>query len=493
MFDMRTTLKRWGGHLACRLSVAQSQSIYDFVVTAGCKPTPPKARSIVLLLVMLVALSGCKSDHRPSPHAKMRIGDFAGARDLVESQVEDDLDDRRYMLDRMRAGVLNLDAGDVRRSEKWFSEVYDVLRTQGLNDDKTVRSVVLTEGVKVWKGEPFEQALALVYYGFVQASQGSWDNARAAAANALFYLRDFEPEQEGEPQRRIDTEEIARRAAIYEAKQRGDTGSSPEFADGDEYLDNGYVAEENNFTLAYLLHGIASQQLGRDAEASDYFNRVVKLSPAHRPLVEQLRAGDYNTIVVVADGIGPRKVATGPGDALSRYQPIDTTRTPARVSVVGQSPFEAPAVTDVNTMALDHRWNNLEDVRVAKNVIGDVLIAGGAIVIAQGIDDESFEAAAIGAGIAALGLLMKRSAKANTDYCDVFPQRLFVAALNVTQPGTDVTIDLPGVWPPGGATLRSVDPPLTNQAAFYYLRVPMDRDLDPSAIQTTNRPIQSNP
>ncbi|MEM9345090.1 MAG: hypothetical protein AAGB26_00605 [Planctomycetota bacterium] len=439
-----------------------------------------------MLVLIVTAGLGCQSGTRPSPHGKMRVGDFAGARDLVESQVEDDLGNRRYMLDRMQAGVLNLDAGDVRQSERWFAEVYDVLRTQGLNEDRTVRSVIFTEGVKVWKGEPFEQAMALVYYGFVQASQGSWDNARAAASNALFYLRDFEPEEEGKPERRIDTQEVAKRAAEYEARQRGET---PEFDDGDDYLDNGYVAEENNFTMAYLLHGIASQQLGRDAEASDYFNRVVKLSPAHRPLVKQLRAGDYNTVVVVADGLGPRKIATGPGNALSRYQPIDTTQTPAKISVVGQSPFEVPAVTNLNQMALDHRWNNLEDVRVAKNVIGNVLIAGGAIVIAEAIDEESWEFAAIGAGIAALGLLAKGTAKANTDYCDVFPQRLFVAALNITEPDTDITIEMPGVWPPGGSTLRSLTPPLTNQAAFYYLRIPTDRDLDPNAIVDVTQPV----
>ena len=437
-----------------------------------------QARLWLGFAMLLVLLGGCRGGPRPSPHGQMRVGDFAGARDLVESQVENDRDDRRYMLDRMRAGVLNLDAGDVRRSERWFAEVYDVLRTQGLNEDKTVRSIVFTEGVKVWKGEPFEQAMALVYYGFVQASQGSWDNARAAAGNALFYLRDFDPKEEGQSPRRIDTAEIARRAAAYETKQRG---AAPEFATGDEYLDNGYVAEENNFTMAYLLHGIASQQLGRDAEASDYFNRVVKLSPEHRPLVEQLRAGDYNTIVVVADGLGPKKIATGTGNALSRYQPIDRTHTPARISIVGQSPMNLPAVTDLNTMALDHRWNNLEDVRIAKNVLGDVAVAGGAIVVAQGIADESVEAAAIGAGIVAIGLLLKESAKANTDYCDVFPQRLFVAALNVTEPGTDVTIDLPGVWPVAGAVLRNLNPPLTNQAAFQYLRIPMDRTLNPRA------------
>jgi len=290
MFDVRSAMSDVRGAAGVLLLVARKRCLTPFLLLAA---------------LALLPGAGCKSDYRPSPHGKMRVGDFAAARDLVEAQVEDDRGDRRYMLDRMRAGVLNLDAGDPVRAERWFAEVYDVLRTQGLNEDKTVRSVVLTEGVKVWKGEPFEQAMALVYYGFVQASLGSWDNARAAAGNALFYLRDFDAEEAGEPgsggERRIDTEEIARRAAAYEAKQRGE---EPEYASGDEYLDHGYVAEENNFTMAYLLHGIASQQLGRDDEASDYFNRVVKLSPRHRPLVKRLRAGDYNTIVVVADGRG---------------------------------------------------------------------------------------------------------------------------------------------------------------------------------------------
>lgn len=406
----------------------------------------------------------------------MRAGMYAEARNLVESQVVDDWGDRRYMLDRMRAGVLNLDAGDPVRAERWFAEVYDVLRTQGLNDDKTVRSVVFNEGVKVWKGEPFEQAMALVYYGFVQASQGSWDNARAAAGNALFYLRDFDPEEEGKPERRIDTAEIARRAAEYEAKQRGE---APAFAGGNEYLDKGYVAEESNFTMAYLLHGIASQQLGRVDEANDYYERVLRLNGELGPLVAQLRSGDYNTIVVIADGFGPRKVAIGPGNALSRYQPIDRLHQPAELRYAGQPTRTLAAVTNLNHMAMDHRWNTLEDVRVAKNFLGNVAVRGGTIVLAKGIDDESWETAAIGAGIIAVGLLLKGTAKANTDYCDVFPQRLFVAALNVTEPGHELVVDMPSSPPQFSATLRHLNPPIGPQAGFHYLRAPGVVELDP--------------
>lgn len=444
----------------------------------------------VLLLIAVLVLSGCQNTPRPSPHAKMRAGDFAGARDLVEAQVVNDRSDRRYMLDRMRAGVLNLDAGEPERAERWFAEVYDVLRTQGLNEDKTVSAVVFTEGVKVWKGEPFEQAMALVYYGFVQASLGSWDNARAAAGNALFYLRDFSGEDDAGGStpgssggRRIDTAEIARRAAAYEAQQRGESGESegdPEYASGDDYLDHGYVAERNNFTMAYLLHGIASQQLGRDDEASDYYNRVLTLSPQMQPLVQQLRAGAYNTIVVVADGLGPRKVATGPSGALSRYQPLDRDRSPARLLYAGGPAVELPAVTDVNSMALDHRWNNLEDVRIAKSVLGDLAIAGGLGAVVIGADRDS-EAAMIAGGAAVLaGLYLKATAKANTDHCDVFPQRLFVAALNVTEPGHELALELPGRPVAYAATLKNLAPPISPEAAFYYLRAPAERDLDPN-------------
>ncbi len=468
-----------------------------------CEVRRKKGQSLfsVALLLMLAVLSGCQHEPRMTPHAKMRAGMYEEARDLVESQVIDDRSDRRYMLDRMRAGVLNLDAGDPQRAERWFAEVYDVLRTQGLNADKTVSSVVLTEGVKVWKGEPFEQAMALVYYGFVQASLGSWDNARAAAGNALFYLRDFESDKDGDAAaseggegQRIDTAEIARRAAEYEARQRGETPEGQaegDFKSGDEYLDHGYVAESNNFTMAYLLHGIASQQLGRDDEASDYYKRVLELNPQLRPLVQQLRSGQYNTIVVVADGLGPRKVATGPNNVLSRYQPIDAQRSPAVLQYAGMDAQQLPAVTDVNQMALDHRWNNLEDVRIAKNVLGDLALVGGSVVLFEGARQKDATLAIIGAGVLAAGVFMKATSQANTDYCDVFPQRLFVAALNVTEPNHELVVDMPGPPPSFSARLKNLEPPVGPGAKFYYLRTPVDRDLNPRPRSVTD-PSASN-
>lgn len=439
-------------------------------------------------LLVLVVLPGCQDEFRVSPQGLMRDGRYAEARDLVETQIEDDREERRYMLSRMRAGVLNLDAGDPERAERWFAEVYDVLRTQGLNKDKTVSSVVLTEGVKVWKGEPFEQALALVYYGFVQASLGSWDNARAAAGNALFYLRDFDAEAEGEPERMIDSAEIARRASRHEAEQGGG-----EYGSGDEYLDKGYVAEENNFTMAYLLHGIASHQLGRDDEASDYLHRAEKLEPALGPMVERIKAGGYNTVVVIADGMGPMKIAMGPGNALSRFSPLERAASPGTLRYAGRTD-DLPAVTDVNRLAVDHRWNNLEDVRLAKNVIGKVGQVGGTFALARAASEGNGTLALIGAGVLLAGTAIKSTAQANTDYCDVFPQRLFLAVLDVEEPGQELVVDLTGPQGPRSASVGPLAPPRTGEAAFYYLRAPVERQLNANANApqpTTNQPTHA--
>jgi len=86
----------------------------------------------------------------------------------------------------------------------------------------------------------------------------------------------------------------------------------------------------------------------------------------------------------------------------------------------------------VDDQPANGRANHIQSNDAAQEFyIRDVMLAGGAFVVLKGADDRNWETAAIGAGIAALGLLFKSTAKANTDYCDVFPHRLFVAAIDV--------------------------------------------------------------
>ncbi len=390
----------------------------------------------------------------------------------------EDRADRRYLLDRMRLAIITLADGYPTAAQPVFERVYEVLRTQGINADKTVESVVINEDLKFWKGEPFEQALTMFYYSVQQAMLGHWDNARAAAGNALFNLRDFGDNEQGE---RLDVEAIVRRAMIYE--QARAHGEDPDAAlHQEDYLNTGYAVRESNFTLGYLMAALANQQLGRQTEADDNYAVVVQINPYIEPLVAHLKSGRYNTVLVVSHGLGPQKVAYGPDGALARFDPrwpsddrplIVTVRDEGGVLDRGAYPL----VCDVNAMAADHMWNNLEDVRLAKSTLGTTLVIGGTVATHYGLHRDTDEAVYAGLGALVAGLFFKATAHADTRYCDLMPQRFYLVPVTIDRPGlrVDVMIEgdpgsrmvLAGLRPPRrGAQLRYVR--LASAGQAYY-------------------------
>ncbi len=435
---------------------------------------------VAVMCIIFSALAGCHTT-MDTPRAAMAAGDFAAARLRVRDHLTDDRGDRRYILDRMRLGALTLADGYPQSAQHVFEQTYDMLRTRGINADKTVDAVVFNEGVKIWKGEPFEQALAMAYYGMTQAELGSWDNTRAAAGNALFKLRDFGDDDTGH---RLNTYEIARRSLLYErAKARG--ASDEEARQAADYLDHGYVARDSNFTLGYLLAGIANQQLDRAEEASDNYTRVVEIDPDLEPLVEAFRQGAYNTVLVVSMGLGPRKEGYGPDGALARFTP----RFPSdgRPLIVRVGDFQAqtyPQVLDVNAMAADHMWNNLEDIRIAKSYLGTGLLYGGAIAIDIGAHQHSEEAVYAGLGAIGAGLLMKAGAHADTRYCDVYPQRFYVVPLHIDDDHPAITLQVEG-QPGTRLVLRGLGSPEGDDA---QLRCMLAFPMCPTATRRAGRP-----
>ncbi|MEM6552185.1 MAG: hypothetical protein AAF750_08660 [Planctomycetota bacterium] len=447
---------------------------------------------VLTLWVAVVLVGGCHAPRLETPTDAVLTGQYTEAAAFVRRQVVEEKGSRRYVLTRMRVGVMELAAGEPERAEGSLAEVYDLLRTQGINADKTVATVVVNEGVRVWKGEPFEQALAMTYFGLTEGVLGSWDNVRAAAQSSLFYLRDFGQGDEGSGARPrvtgsvgvgvgagggggrsrvrtggVSSLDLMLRAA--EAEERGEP----------DYLDTGYVAEASDFTLGYLLHGIASQQLGRDDEARDYLDRAVWLNPALGPLRDRLWDEPYNAVLVASYGLAPRKEAYGPGRALARFVPVFGS-TPSRlsVSVDGRQQAESHVVTDVNRLAIDHRWNNLEDLRLAKVALGRAGILVGSVIASRGFSRDNDTVGLIGLGIVALGFYMEYQAQANTDYCDVFPQRFYVVPLwlepedGVASEGSTVEMQV-GNRPGASARLDGVRGAAAGQPAkLIYFRVP---------------------
>lgn len=402
-------------------------------------------------LCAVLAVSGCASGRADRGVVNAAaVGEYGAARARLYSRgigsergVSND-----NLLDRVRLLVLDLADGQPKAAEENANQIYEVLRTQGINADRTVASVVFGEDVRYWKGEPFEQALAYTYIAMQKAMLGDWGNCRAAAEGSLFLLRDFGENERG---RRLSQQELAERAARQ----------------GDRYLES-YRTRGSDFALGYFLSGVGSLAIGDEQGAAERLAEAVALQPDLADAVESIQSGRANTILVVDFGLAPTKVATGPQGAISAYE-VNTwgDRVPLRVTVNGEDAGGFPIAADVNAMSADHSWRNLEDVRVAKAIIGQGLIVGGAVV-AGASDDRDTQL--IGLAMILAGIAAAATSSADTRHNELLPQRVYVAAVQVDHEDSRLRLDVRG-REASPLTLLGVDPPPAGRFQLRYVRM----------------------
>lgn len=388
------------------------------------------------LLVLIVGISscwivGCVAKPDRALMKSVQAGEYADARDRLTHSMSNSRRSRAYMLDRMRLVIANMGDGSLEAAVDDSMEVYDLLRVQGMNADKTVASVVINEDIKFWKGEPFEQALMYNYVAMLHGQLGDWGNARAAAESSLFLLRDFGQNADGE---RKSTLDIAAAAAAQDAKS-------------DVYFDQGYSAAESNFALGHLIAGIANQAMSRPGEARDHFRSATQIDSSLESVVSKISSGSANVVLIVDAGLGPVKTAYGPDNALAKFVPLSEWqygREGLLVAVDRSTPARFAVACDVNEMASDHMWNNLEDVRLAKSYLGTALIVGGAAVAGYGAYDDNQGAAIAGLAMILAGAIAKAGAHADTRYCEIVPQRTYVVPIYVHGKGAQVSLEVEG-------------------------------------------------
>lgn len=351
--------------------------------------------------------SGCSSKHTVDPVAAYYRYDFPTAREVLRPKAAARGDD--VILENLRLGLAALADGEPRESEQALGKSFELLSTAGLNADRTTAAVLLNDGVRIWKGEPFEQALAFYWSSALYATLGQWDNTRAAAANALFRLTDFG--------RDMSQEKLARKAAS-----------------DDDYLETGYTAVDTDFALGFLMQAIGADRSGGGG-SKEQFDAAVRIDPGLQGMVETLRSRNYDTLLLVDFGRGPQKIGTGPDNAIAEFRSRERRRGPLNVAFDGIQIAAAGPTCDVDRMAQDHRWNNLEDVRRAKSTIGTLLTYGGAIATGVGAYNDSGAAVGAGLGAIALGLLLKAAAAADTRYLEFTPSCIYLVPLRLDRTG----------------------------------------------------------
>ncbi len=382
-----------------------------------------------MALVICALLCGCAAEKHPEAQRGVNdffVGDYGRAREVLRPLAGKT--DEDYVLNNVRLGSAALCDYDLGEAEAAFYRAYEVINSVGVNDGgRSAAAVFLAEKLKVWKGEPFERAMVNFYLGVIYYMQRDYGNARAAFENALFKLRDY---GEGGPK-------------------------------GDEYRE-----VESNFSIAYIMLGKCWLKLGNGEKARDMFERVGKLRPDLKYLVEGERMERSNVLLIVDYGQGPAKVLEYDNSVVgfvphpSQVGPVPRPVVRVNGQVVHVNGVGSAPV-DLLEMAQDRRWQSIDTIRVIKSVVGTGLMAAGA---SQGTKErpDAGSAAALLIG----GALLKATATGDVRHWEMLPRSVFIVPLYLPVGRHNVTVSF---GDGSGQTWRGIVAPGEGEAA-YYLR-----------------------
>ncbi|MGC4032671.1 MAG: tetratricopeptide repeat protein [Tepidisphaeraceae bacterium] len=359
-------------------------------------------------------MTGCtdkKAEHQAARGVQDYFnGDYARAINAFTPLAEKP--DENYVLNNLRLGSAALAAYDLGTAESAFLKAWETINAGGVNSGgRSVAAVVIDEKLKIWKGEPYERALASFDLGLVYLLKNDFNNARAAFENSLFKLRDY--------------------------------------ADAKDEKKN-YTEQESTFAIAHILLGRCWQRLSREDLARRAFDTAAKLRPDLAQLADYDRQLGTNVMLVVEYGFGPRKRSEFDGTAVAFSPTLQNAgQLPQPRVIVDGRDFSLgdAAVPTIDTVAMAHdrRWQSIDTIRVTKDVVGAGMIVGGAGYGLYRINQGNVrpEDVAIAGGLIALGALMRASSNVDLRQWEMAPRTIFLLPLTLPPGRHDVTVTFP--------------------------------------------------
>lgn len=382
-------------------------------------------------------LVGCASPQEQQAERAVSdyfVGGYGSAREKLQPLAE--RTDEHFVLNNLRLGSVNMAAYDFDAAEDAFLRAYEVINSVGVNDGgRSLGAILVDEKMRIWKGEPFERAMANFYLGLIYYMRQDYNNARGAFENALFKLRDY--------------------------ADKGDVK--------DEYRE-----QESNFAVGLIMLARTWQRLGRDDLARANFDRARELRPELAAVCEEPRNANSNLLLVVEFGHGPRKIRDGDGAFIGfapdpgRAGAIPPPQVQIDGTVINLAGMNQPPI-DLLAMAQDRKWQDIDTIRAVKSVAGTGLLVGGAGVTAYGAHRDNEDAMIAGLAMMGAGALLKATSQADVRQWEMLPRTVFLLPLRVA-PGThDITVSFPNV--PGlQQTWRGIVVPEAGEAT-YYIRI----------------------
>ena len=363
---------------------------------------------VALLAFLLLLLPGCAAEMQTGKTAKNGVNlyyirEYPQSAAVFKSTSQKK--DENFVLNNNRWGSAALASYQLDDAETAFMNSYDVINGTNTNDSgRTLGATVVFEGIKVWKGEPYERAMTDYYLGLLFLMKNDYENARAAFQNSLFKLREYAKE-------------------------------SKESKDKDVYK-----PFESNFALGYFGLGFCYLRLGKSELSEANFKLARDLDSRLGPVIADAQKPGVNTLIFVDAFQGPRRSPKGWYNEESAFGPTPAEAGPVPPIV---ATVDGLAITSnstrynlVDTLALaqDQRWQDIDTIRKTKAVIGTGAMAVGAGVTAYGANRGDAGTALAGVGLMALGAALAASSQADLRYWEMLPRTVYV---------------IPAVLPPG--------------------------------------------
>lgn len=282
------------------------------------------------------------------------------------------------VLNLQRLGLEAIDQGHLDIAARAFDGAISRIELIYANSDsaKKARSLWSSEGVKDFKGEPYERAMTYYYRGLLFMAEGDYENARASF-----------------------------RSAEYQ-----DTISTDETYAGD-------------FGMMSLLAGWASACAADPSMAADLYQRAATQQP------EGLKAppAGHTTLLLVESGTSPVKTASGSyGEALK----LQSGENPFVTALANGNPL--PVLGDIGWQAgtlggrqIDAILDGKATFRQGSDVVAGASGLGMQAALSMGTDNLNAAGALAVVGIAAVLISSATKTRADTRNWDNLPDRIY--------------------------------------------------------------------
>jgi len=332
---------------------------------------------VVLILPALLGAGGCAPGPRTAAKDAFFHNDFAAAQELYAQQ-KDKLD-RDFVLYNLEYASAAFEGGDYYNARYALERASQVMRGYAGNTEGII-SLIANESAKLFKGDPFEQAMANFYDGLIYYRWGDYYNAAAAFRQALMC---------------------------------------------DKYSAENY---RDDFAIVQYFVGRCYLKTNDPDNARVSFEAARKVYP-NNPYFSDDAIANHNVIIVLQLGRAPVKVATGPAGSIDDYDRGHYRETMATVYANGKLLGNSSLAVDLLKQATTSGRSAKDTIQGVKGGLKTGAVAAGEMLATN--DDKKTQ----GVGLILLLAGLLYPAQADLRQWDLLPGEIHVLSAKL-EPGT---------------------------------------------------------